>query len=99
MMHKCIIVKIEESKIRKLSKNRKGHPFMTSTWKGEVVRLRWTPADGAGRGQHHVDVHLRNYSSQTSPHARKLSFFNQNFVSGLNKKWKFLVNINYSNIN
>ena len=38
----------------------RGHPFMTSTWRGEGVRLRWTHVDG-GRGvQPHVDVHTEN---------------------------------------
>ena len=38
----------------------KGHPFMTSTRRGEGVRLRWTHVDG-GRGvQPHVDVHTEN---------------------------------------
>src|SRR6218665_1791975 len=27
-----------------------GHPFMTSTRRGEGVRLRWTSAGGGGRG-------------------------------------------------
>ena len=37
----------------------RGHPFMTSTWSVEGVRLRWTPVDGEG-GQRHVDVNTEN---------------------------------------
>src|SRR6218665_3036690 len=38
----------------------RGNPFMTSTRRGEGVRLRWTHVDG-GRGvQPHVDVHTEN---------------------------------------
>src|SRR6218665_1446471 len=34
-----------------------GHPFMTSTWRGKGVRLRWTHVDGGVGGPPHVDVH------------------------------------------
>ena len=34
-----------------------GHPFMTSTRRGEEVRLRWTGVRGV---QPHVDVHTEN---------------------------------------
>ena len=38
----------------------RGHPFMTSTRRGEGVRLRWTHVD-RGRGvKPHVDVHTEN---------------------------------------
>jgi len=38
----------------------RGHPFMTSTRRGQGVRLRWTHVDG-GRGvQLHVDIHTEN---------------------------------------
>ena len=34
----------------------RSHPFMTSTQRGEGVRLRWT----GGGGQPHVNVHTEN---------------------------------------
>ena len=36
----------------------RGHPFMTSTRRGEGVRLKWTQAYGGV--QPHVDVHTEN---------------------------------------
>jgi len=37
----------------------RGYPFMTSTRRGEGVKLRWTHVDGGG-GQLHVDVPTEN---------------------------------------
>jgi len=37
-----------------------GHPFMTSTQRGEGVRLGWTHVDGGGGSSPHVDVHTEN---------------------------------------
>ena len=37
----------------------RGHPFMTSTRRGEGVRLRWTQVDRGGV-KPHMDVHAEN---------------------------------------
>ena len=37
-----------------------GHPFMTSSRRGEGVRLRWTHVDGGREVKSHVDVHTEN---------------------------------------
>ena len=63
------------------------HTFMTSTRRGEGVRLRWT---GEEEVQPHVDVHTKKLKLEStdvilsSSHAKKLASFYPNFVFGRN---------------
>src|SRR6218665_2071568 len=73
-----------------------GHPFMTSTRRVEGVRLRWTGEEGqAPCGRPHRKLKLESTDViLSSSHAKKLASFNQNFIFGRNKKWKFFGDIN-----
>src|SRR6218665_574805 len=81
----------------------RGHPFMTSTRRGEGVRLRWTHVDG-GRGSSpmwtstqkiKIRVHLRHTVFLSCKEVGV--FFNR--ISSLDrKKWKFFCDINSSSL-
>jgi len=77
-----------------------GHPFMTYTrrgkeWSGSGWRM-WTGEEGeAPCGHPHRKLKLESTDVILfSSHAKKLASFYQNFVFGLNKKWKFVCDIN-----
>src|SRR6218665_1378552 len=77
----------------------RGHPFMTSTWRG--VRLRWTHVDG-GRGNpapcERTHRKLKSESTDvilSSSHAKKLVSFLPEFCLWTEKNWKFFCDINY----
>src|SRR6218665_344339 len=55
----------------------RGHPFMTSTWRGKGVRLRWTEGRGpAPCGRPHRKVKLESTDLiLSSSHAKKLASF------------------------
>ena len=59
----------------------RGHPFMTSTRRGEGVRLRWTHVDGARGGPAACGRPHRNLKLEptdvilSSSHAKKLASF------------------------
>src|SRR6218665_879769 len=58
----------------------RGHPFMTSTRRGEGVRLRWTHVDGGGGqapcGRSHRKLKLESIDViLSSSHAKKLASF------------------------
>jgi len=67
-----------------------GHPFMTSTRRGEGVGLRWTHVDGGGSapcGRPHRRLKLEPADViLSSSHAKKLAFFYQNFIFRQNTK-------------
>ena len=68
----------------------RGHPFMTSTRRGEGVRLRWTHVDGEGGpapcGRPHRKLKLESTDGiLSSSRAKKLaSFFTR--ISSLDRK-------------
>src|SRR6218665_2507318 len=73
----------------------RGHPFMTSTRRGEGVRLRWMHVDGgkggpAPCGRPHRKLKLESTDVILSSHAKKLASFYQNFVFGQKKVEIFL---------
>src|SRR6218665_2593560 len=74
----------------------RGHPFMTSTRRGEEVRLRWTHVDG-GRGSSPMwtstqKIKIRVHRRHTVFFSCKEVgvFFYQNFVFGQKKVEIFL---------
>src|SRR6218665_2613203 len=78
----------------------RGLPFMTSTRRGEGIRLRWTHVDG-GRGFSPMwtstqKIKIRAHRCHTVFFSCKevgVFFFYQNFVFG-QKKWTFFCDIN-----
>src|SRR6218665_2589366 len=73
----------------------RGHPFMTSTRRGEGVGLRWTHVDGgrgpAPCGRPHRKLKLESTDFiLSSSHAKTVDVFHQNFVFGQKKMEIFL---------
>ena len=55
-----VVLKVNLNRIQTLRTVVWGHPFMTPTRRGEVVRFRWMHVDGGRRVQPYVDVHTEN---------------------------------------
>ena len=75
----------------------RGHPFMTSTRRGEGVRLRWTGGGGGSApcGRPHRNLKLESTDLiLSSSHAKKLASFLPEFHLWTEKKWKFFCDIN-----
>jgi len=67
---------------------RKGHPFMTFTWRGRGVRLRWTHVDVeegvSSCGHSHIKLKLESCDTiLSSSHEKKLATFLAEF-----RPWK-----------
>src|SRR6218665_1887647 len=73
----------------------RGHPFMTSTRRGEGVRLRWTHVDGgrggpAPCGRPHIKLKLESIDViLSSSHAKKLASFLPEFRLWTEKSGNF----------
>src|SRR6218665_3120075 len=78
----------------------RGHPFMTSTRRGEGVGLRWTHVDGGRGGPAPCGPPHRKLKLEftdvilSSSHAKKLTSFLPEFRLLTEKKWKFFCDIN-----
>src|SRR6218665_2422777 len=69
----------------------RGHPFMTSTRRGQRVRLQWTQVDGGGGpapcGRPHRNLKLESTDViLSSSHAKKLASFLPEFRLWTEKK-------------